>query len=184
MHRLVTVNASSEKLVYAHNLMKSAMKLLESEFRRVLNSNRDYLDPESVSVRSSHRSSRLSTSTTTSVSDSEDEISYEENHHPDDHRFSGGDSDAMDDLKTIADCMISTGYAKECVKVYKTVRRSIVEETLRTLAVERLTLHQVQKMDWETLESKIRSWLRAAKLAVRSLFFGEASRRPRVLLLP
>ncbi|KAJ4911027.1 exocyst subunit exo70 family protein H7 [Raphanus sativus] len=173
MHRLVTVNASSEKLVYAHNLMKSAMKLLESEFRRVLNSNRDYLDPESVSVRSSHRSSRLSTSTTTSVSDSEDEISYEENHHPDDHRFSGGDSDAMDDLKTIADCMISTGYAKECVKVYKTVRRSIVEETLRTLAVERLTLHQVQKMDWETLESKIRSWLRAAKLAVRSLFFGE-----------
>ncbi|CDY60562.1 BnaA02g06880D [Brassica napus] len=122
MHRLVSVNASSDKLVYAHNLMQSAMKLLESEFRRV---------------------------------------------------FSGQDSDAMDDLKTIADCMISTGYAKECVTVYKTVRKSIVEETLNNLAVERLTLHQVQKMDWETLESKIRSWLRAAKLAVRSLFFGE-----------
>ncbi|CDY68540.1 BnaCnng59460D [Brassica napus] len=122
MHRLVSVNASSDKLVYAHNLMQSAMKLLESEFRRV---------------------------------------------------FSGQDSDAMDDLKTIADCMISTGYAKECVTVYKTVRKSIVEETLNNLAVERLTLHQVQKMDWETLESKIRSWLRAAKLTVRSLFFGE-----------
>ncbi|XP_009126671.1 exocyst complex component EXO70H1 [Brassica rapa] len=171
MHRLVSVNASSDKLVYAHNLMQSAMKLLESEFRRVLNANRDYLDPESVSVRSSYRSSRFSTSTTTSVSDSEDETSYDEN--PNDHRFSGQDSDAMDDLKTIADCMISTGYAKECVTVYKTVRKSIVEETLNNLAVERLTLHQVQKMDWETLESKIRSWLRAAKLAVRSLFFGE-----------
>ncbi|KAF8094788.1 hypothetical protein N665_0352s0003 [Sinapis alba] len=171
MHRLVAVNASSKKLVYAHNLMQSAMKLLESEFRRVLNTNRDYLDPESVSVRSSYRTSRFSTSTTTSVSDSEDETSYSEN--GDDQRFSSGDSDAMDDLKTIADCMISTGYAKECVKVYKTVRRSIVEETLHNLAVERLTLHQVQKMDWETLDSKIRSWLRAAKLAVRSLFFGE-----------
>ncbi|KAG2310978.1 hypothetical protein Bca4012_025475 [Brassica carinata] len=171
MHRLVSVNASSEKLVYAHNLMQSAMKLLESEFRRVLNANRDYLDPESVSVRSSYRSSRFSTSTTTSVSDSEDETSYSENE--DDHRFSSRDSDAMDDLKTIADCMISTGYAKECVTVYKTVRKSIVEETLHNLAVERLTLNQVQKMDWETLDSKIRSWLRAAKLAVRSLFFGE-----------
>ncbi|KAJ0245944.1 Exocyst subunit Exo70 family protein [Hirschfeldia incana] len=172
MHRLVAVNASSKNLVTAHNLMQSAMKLLESEFGRVLNANRDYLDPESVSVRSSYRSSRFSTSTTTSVSDSEDEISYEETPE-DDHRFFGGDSDAMDDLKTIADCMISTGYAKECVKVYKTVRKSIVEETLQNLAVERLTLHQVQKMDWETLDSKIRSWLRAAKLAVRSLFFGE-----------
>ncbi|KAG5408968.1 hypothetical protein IGI04_005287 [Brassica rapa subsp. trilocularis] len=119
MHRLVSVNASSDKLVYAHNLMQSAMKLLESEFRRVLNANRDYLDPESVSVRSSYRSSRFSTSTTTSVSDSEDETSYDEN--PNDHRFSGQDSDAMDDLKTIADCMISTGYAKECVTVYKTL---------------------------------------------------------------
>ncbi|CAH8296757.1 unnamed protein product [Eruca vesicaria subsp. sativa] len=167
MHRLVTVNPSSEKLVYAQKLMQSAMKLLESEFRRVLNTNREYLDPESVSVRS-YRSSRFSTSTTTSVSDSEDESSYDEN--PDDHTR---DSDAMDVLKTIADCMISTGYAKECVTVYKTVRRSIVNETLHNLAVERLTLNQIQKMDWETLESKIKSWLRAAKLAVRSLFFGE-----------
>ncbi|CDY49576.1 BnaA10g12720D [Brassica napus] len=123
MHRLVAVNPSSEKLIYAQNLMQSAMNLLESEFHR--------------------------------------------------HRFSGGDSDAMDDLKMIADCMISTGYAKECVKVYKTVRRSIVDETLQTLSVERLTLHQIQKMDWEILEPKIKSWLQAAKLAVRKLFFGE-----------
>ncbi|ESQ42377.1 hypothetical protein EUTSA_v10016083mg [Eutrema salsugineum] len=170
MHRLVSVNPSSEKLVFAQNLMQSAMKLLESEFHRVLNANREYLDPESVSVRS-YRSSRFSTSTATSVSDSEDESTYEEN--ADDHRFSGGDSDAMDDLKMIADCMISTGYAKECVTVYKSVRRSIVDETLHNLAVERFTLHQIQKMDWEVLESKIKSWLRAVKLAVRSLFFGE-----------
>ncbi|KAF8082727.1 hypothetical protein N665_0809s0029 [Sinapis alba] len=170
MHRLVAVNPSSGKLVYAQNLMQTAMNLLESEFHRVLMENRQYLDPECVSVRS-YRSSRFSTSTPTSVSDSEDETFYEEN--TEEHRFSGGDSDAMDDLKMIADCMISTGYAKECVKVYKTVRRSIVDETLHGLAVERFTLHQVQKMDWDTLESKIRSWLPAVKLAVRSLFFGE-----------
>ncbi|CAN8301255.1 unnamed protein product [Cochlearia groenlandica] len=170
MHRLVSVNSSSEKLIFAQNLMQSAMKLLESEFRRVLNANREYLDPESVSVRS-YRSSRFSTSTAASVSDSEDESGYDEN--PDDHRFSGGDTDAMDDLKMIADCMISTGYAKECVSVYRTVRRSIVDETLHNLAVEKFTLNQIQKMDWEILESKIKSWLRAAKLAVRSLFFGE-----------
>ncbi|KAF2573840.1 hypothetical protein F2Q70_00005535 [Brassica cretica] len=145
MHRLVAVNPSSEKLIYAQNLMQSAMNLLESEFHRVLKENKQYLHPESVSLRSC-RSSR---------------------------RFSTSDSDAMDDLKMIADCMISTGYAKECVNVYKTVRRSIVDETLHNLSVERLTLHQIQKMDWEILEPKIKSWLQAAKLAVRKLFFGE-----------
>ncbi|CAN8248503.1 unnamed protein product [Cochlearia groenlandica] len=176
MHRLVSVNPSSNKLIYAQNLMQSAMKLLESEFNRVLKANREYLDPESVSVRSC-RSSRFSSSTTTSVvSDSEDESSHEEfaaGNSADEHRFSGGDSDAMDDLKMIADCMISTGYAKECVRVYKTVRRSIVDETMHNLSVERLNLHQIQKMDWDILDSKIKSWLKAVKLAVRSLFFGE-----------
>ncbi|CAH8297313.1 unnamed protein product [Eruca vesicaria subsp. sativa] len=171
MHRLVAVNPSSDKLIYAQNLMQSAMNLLESEFQRVLKENKQYLDPESVSLRSCRSSRKFSTSTVTSISDSEDE--YEENASAEEHRFSGGDSDAMDDLKMIADCMISTGYAKECVKVYKTVRRSIVDETLHNLAVEKLTLHQIQKMDWEILEPKIKSWLRAAKLAVRSLFFGE-----------
>ncbi|XP_009120489.2 exocyst complex component EXO70H1-like [Brassica rapa] len=176
MHRLVAVNPSSEKLIYAQNLMQSAMNLLESEFHRVLKENKQYLHPESVSLRSCRSSRRFSTSTVTSISDSEDEGggSYEENPAAaDEHRFSGGDSDAMDDLKMIADCMISTGYAKECVKVYKTVRRSIVDETLHSLSVERLTLHQIQKMDWEILEPKIKSWLQAAKLAVRKLFFGE-----------
>ncbi|CAH8386375.1 unnamed protein product [Eruca vesicaria subsp. sativa] len=167
MHRLAAVNPTSEKLVYSQNLMQSAMNLLESEFHRVLLENRQYLDPECVSV----RSSRFSTSTPTSLSDSEEETYHQEN--SEEHTFSGGDSVAMDDLKTIADCMISTGYAKECVKVYKTVRTSIVEETLHGLAVERFTLHQIQKMDWDTLESKIKSWLPAVKLAVRSLFFGE-----------
>ncbi|EOA14941.1 hypothetical protein CARUB_v10028285mg [Capsella rubella] len=171
MHRLVAVNPSSDKLIYAQNLMQSAMKLLESEFFRVLKANREYLDPECVSVRS-YRSSRFSTSTTVSISDSEDESTYEENAE-EEHRFSGGDTDAMDDLKMIADCMISTGYAKECVRAYKTVRRSIVDETLHNLGMERFTLHQIQKMDWEVLESKIKTWLKAVKLAVRSLFFGE-----------
>lgn len=174
MHRLVAVNPSSEKLIYAQNLMQSAMNLLESEFHRVLKENKQYLHPESVTLRSCRSSRRFSTSTVTSISDSEDEGgSYEENPSAEEHRFSGGDSDAMDDLKMIADCMISTGYAKECVKVYKTVRRSIVDETLHNLSVERLTLHQIQKMDWEILEPKIKSWLQAAKMAVQKLFFGE-----------
>ncbi|XP_010520296.1 PREDICTED: exocyst complex component EXO70B1-like [Tarenaya hassleriana] len=170
MHRLVSVSPASEKLIRAQSLMQSAMKFLESEFYRVLKVNREYLDPECVSVRS-HKSCRFSTS---SVSDSDGDNSVDgTDDEGDEMRFAGGDSDAMDDLRMIADCMISTGYAKECVRVYKTVRRSIADETLHNLGVERLSLNQIQKMDWETLESKIKSWLRAVKFAVRTLFYGE-----------
>nr|DAD43207.1 TPA_asm: hypothetical protein HUJ06_001437 [Nelumbo nucifera] len=34
----------------------------------------------------------------------------------------------MSDLKSIANCMISSGYGKECVKIYKIIRKSIVDE--------------------------------------------------------
>ncbi|KAH7542530.1 hypothetical protein FEM48_Zijuj02G0083800 [Ziziphus jujuba var. spinosa] len=80
---------------------------------------------------------------------------------------------AMADLKAIADCMISSGYGKECVKIYKIIRKSIVDEGLYHLGVEKLSLNQVQKMDWNVLELRIKNWLNAVKIAVKTLFYGE-----------
>ncbi|CAA7036766.1 unnamed protein product [Microthlaspi erraticum] len=150
MQRLVSVTPEAEKIYQAKRTIQAAMKLLESEFRRVLKANMEYPDPECVTIRS-YKSSRFSIE--------HDGASYL--------------ADDPDDLKLIADCMISTGYVKECIKVYQSVRKSIVDETLHSLGAERLTLHQIQKLDWEILETKIKSWLRAVKLAARSLFFGE-----------
>ncbi|KAJ0622114.1 putative exocyst complex component Exo70, cullin repeat-like-containing domain superfamily [Helianthus annuus] len=79
----------------------------------------------------------------------------------------------MADLKSIADCMIGSGYGKECVKIYKILRKSIVDETLYNLGVEKYSLNQLNKMDWEVLEAKIKTWLYAEKIAVKSLFSGE-----------
>ncbi|KAK9086996.1 hypothetical protein Syun_029390 [Stephania yunnanensis] len=77
------------------------------------------------------------------------------------------------DLKMIAECMISLGYSKECVKIYKIIRKSIIDEGLYRLGIERLSSHQIQKMEWEVLEVKIKSWLGAMKVAVNTLFAGE-----------
>ncbi|PWA53006.1 Cullin repeat-like-containing domain-containing protein [Artemisia annua] len=79
----------------------------------------------------------------------------------------------MADLESIADCMISSGYGKECVKIYKIIRRSIVDETLYNLGVEKFTFNQINKMDWETMEPKIKTWLHAEKVAIKSIFCGE-----------
>ncbi|KAG8488467.1 hypothetical protein CXB51_016204 [Gossypium anomalum] len=70
--------------------------------------------------------------------------------------------------------MISAGYAKECFKIYRTIRKSIVDEALYNLGVERnLGFQQIQKMEWETLEVKIKHWLNAVKGAVKTVFYGE-----------
>ncbi|CAH8382584.1 unnamed protein product [Eruca vesicaria subsp. sativa] len=142
MTKLVSVNPSSAKLIRAESLLKISMNHLSKEFYRILKSNRRYLDPESVSVRS-RNSSR------------------------------NDDAEAMEDLKMIADCMTSSGYGKECFKIYKKIRKSIIVEALENLGFENLTLSQVQKLEWEVMEKKVRVWLRTVRKAVTTLFYGE-----------
>ncbi|XP_043698358.1 exocyst complex component EXO70H1-like [Telopea speciosissima] len=162
MHFYASHNSSSDKLVQAQTLMQVAMKRLEKEFYQILSSNRDHLDPESVSARSS--------------------ISEDEEAGPEDEIQLAGESIseveqfstlAMSDLSSIADCMISFGYGKECVNIYKIIRKSIVDEALYKLGVEHLTSLHIHKMDWEVLETKIKTWLNAVKIAMNSLFHGE-----------
>ncbi|KAL8215257.1 hypothetical protein R6Q57_004706 [Mikania cordata] len=170
MHLFVSENASSEKIIHAQKLMQVAMKRLEKEFYQILSANRDVLDSESVSNRSSRARS--------SVSD--DENAWEEDDRGSTSATTVSDGDrvtvsemVMADLKSIADCMIGSGYGKECVKIYKILRKSIVDETMYNLGVEKYSLNQINKLSWEVIEPKIKAWLHALKVAVKSLFYGE-----------
>lgn len=123
--------------------MQIAIKRLQKEFYHILSINRAHLHPQSLS---SVRSSSISTSDADSI------------------------SDVMEDLRSIAECMISAGYAKECVSVYNSLRKSILDE-----AIYRLNLHKLSSThtDWAVLELKIKSWLEAVTISVKTLFAGE-----------
>ncbi|KAL6142052.1 hypothetical protein ACLB2K_060335 [Fragaria x ananassa] len=172
MHFLVAEDPASEKLVHCHSLMQIAMKRLQKEFYMILSTNRAHLDPESVSIRS--RSSRASVST------SDDEID-DGAVTDEDLRFAGESvseaeqvsSVAVTDLKSIAECMISSGYAKECVHIYKMIRKSIIDEGMYKLGVERFASSRIHKIDKEVLDIRIKNWLNAVKVAMTSLFNGE-----------
>ncbi|KAF5799336.1 putative exocyst complex component Exo70, cullin repeat-like-containing domain superfamily [Helianthus annuus] len=165
MHTLAAENSNSELLIRAQQLMQIAMKRLEKEFYQILSMNRAQLDPESVSIRSSR------TSTRSSLSDFADESDEDVG-----QLLGAVEDDAegvMKDLKLIADCMISSGYGKECVKIYKIIRKSIVDEGIYKLGVEKMKPNRVHKLDWDVLDLKIRNWLEAVKIAVKTLFNGE-----------
>ncbi|KAG2326399.1 hypothetical protein Bca52824_009127 [Brassica carinata] len=170
MHFLVSQDSKSEKLVLAQNLMQIGMSTLEKEFFQILSSNRDHLDPDSASVQS------------TISSNSEFEVYMEYDEDDDDVLKKAGESISqvekasalvMSDLKVIAETMIICGYGKECIKSYKLIRKSIVDEGLHLLGIEKLKTSQIHKMDWGVLEHMIKNWIKAAKIGVTTLFRGE-----------
>ncbi|OMO70613.1 Exocyst complex protein Exo70 [Corchorus capsularis] len=82
-------------------------------------------------------------------------------------------AEAIADLQAIAMRMISSGYLRECIQVYGSVRKSAVDSSFRKLGIEKLSIGDIQRLEWEALESKIRRWIRAAKVCIRILFASE-----------
>ncbi|CAH8359053.1 unnamed protein product [Eruca vesicaria subsp. sativa] len=177
MHYLISQDSKSENLVLAQNLMQIGMSMLEKEFFQILSSNRDYLYPESASGQS------------TISSNSEFEVFMEygddddgDDDVEDDDLKKAGESISqvekasalvMSELKVIAETMIICGYGKECIKSYKLIRKSIVDEGLHLLGIEKVKTSQFHKMDWGVLEIMIKNWIKAAKIGVTTLLRGE-----------
>ncbi|CAH8389911.1 unnamed protein product [Eruca vesicaria subsp. sativa] len=80
---------------------------------------------------------------------------------------------AVEDLKEIAEKMIQAGYEKECVQVYSMVRRDALDDCLMILHVEKLSIEEVQKIDWKSMDEKMKKWIQAIKITVRVLLAGE-----------
>ncbi|KNA20375.1 hypothetical protein SOVF_053310 [Spinacia oleracea] len=82
-------------------------------------------------------------------------------------------SDAIADLRSIAERMIAAGYLRECIQVYGSVRKSSVDASFRNLGIEKLSIGDIQRLEWDALENKIRRWIKAAKVCIRTLFASE-----------
>ncbi|XVF23776.1 hypothetical protein REPUB_Repub13aG0068200 [Reevesia pubescens] len=170
MHFLVSRNSASDKLILAQRLMQMAMKRLEKEFYHILSSNREQLDPESVSSLSSDGPGSFDDEREIVSEDDQAELKMAGESITEVERVSAL---AMYDLKAIAECMSSSGYGKECVKIYKLFRKSIVDRGLYLLGIEKFKSSQINKMKWEALEHTIKNWVNAVKIAVKELFTGE-----------
>ncbi|TYJ36671.1 hypothetical protein E1A91_A05G323000v1 [Gossypium mustelinum] len=133
MHFLVSQNSAPHKLVIAQTLMQIAMKRLEKEFYQILSSNRERLDPESVSTSlSSYGSASFDVE-----EDEADQLKVAGESISEVERVSAL---AMADLKAIAECMSSSGYGKECAHIYKSFRKSIVDRGLYLLGIEKIKI--------------------------------------------
>ncbi|KAK2979511.1 hypothetical protein RJ640_008395 [Escallonia rubra] len=81
--------------------------------------------------------------------------------------------ETISDLRSIAVRMNSGGYLGECVKVYSSARKALVDLHFDGLGVERLSTGDVRMMEWQLLDFKINKWKRAVKVCMRIIFTNE-----------
>ncbi|KAL5987837.1 hypothetical protein ACLOJK_035593 [Asimina triloba] len=74
--------------------------------------------------------------------------------------------DVIPDLKGIIEVMFASGYEAECCQAYISITKEALEECLRVLDVERLFINHVLQMDWSSLNSNIKKWVRAMKIFI------------------
>ncbi|GAB2289398.1 hypothetical protein Dimus_023708 [Dionaea muscipula] len=170
----------------AESAVQVAMSRLEEEFRRVLVRNTVPLDAERLhgSIR------RVFLSFAGSDGDMVDEFGNfgEEdggdgsgNHCYHERGVSVGvdtsidliNHDVIADLRDIAERMIRAGYEKECSQVYCNVRRDVLLDCLGILGVEKLSIEEVHKIEWKSLDDKMKKWVQAVKLMVKALLRAE-----------
>lgn len=156
----------------AEDLLQQAMFRLEEEFKTLMEQGTESFDLTSFRNGESANPNYSS--------DSDEELDGEEGDIPVAHPISDYDividalpSGIIDDLHEIAKRMVAAGYGKECSHAYSMCRREFLEESLSRLQLQKLSIDEIQKMQWPELEDEIEKWIKAINVALRILFPSE-----------
>nr|AGV75881.1 exocyst 70 [Nicotiana benthamiana] len=167
----------SDDLNKANSAIQIAMARLEDEFRNILIAHTSPMEAESLTDTSNEDYHDYNSEVDSPLTK---ELEHQESNSSGSYRSTNSireidlmPSDAIYDLRCIAERMISAGYLRECIQVYGSVRKSAVDSSFRKLGIEKQSIGDIQRLEWEILETKIRRWIRAAKVCVRILFASE-----------
>ena len=166
----------------ADKVLQMAMDRLEDEFRHILVQNTVSLDAERLF--GSLRMMSLSFASDGGEIVEDLATSEEELDSSLEDRSNGGSLSNLLDvelirvesiphLRSIADRMIQSKYERECCQAYSVVRRAVLDECLITLGIERMSIEEVQRMEWKSLDEKMKKWVHAVKAVVQGLLYGE-----------
>ncbi|KAF5179070.1 Exocyst complex component exo70b1 [Thalictrum thalictroides] len=169
----------SEFVNRVDRMVQIVMVRLENEFRNILVRSVVPLDGERICGLIRRVSSFVSND---GVSD-DLEGSVDDDHESlrEERRVSSGDElcldlvslDAVIDLREIAERMIRAGYEEECCQVYSSVRCDALFECLSILGVEGMSIEDVQKLEWSSLDDKMKKWIQTVKTVFRVLLPAE-----------
>ncbi|KAJ8439111.1 hypothetical protein Cgig2_027037 [Carnegiea gigantea] len=82
-------------------------------------------------------------------------------------------SEYLSNIGLICEAMIAGGYQVECCNVFVIARRHAFDDELKRQGFDKFSADDVQKMNWETLEGEIATWIRVFKHCSSHLLPGE-----------
>lgn len=162
-------------LLKAYSVLQTAMARLEEEFRNLIVLNRQPFEPEYVSFRSSEEDAIDENSIVSLGDDSVEESIQRDSisRASEEHIIDLIHPDVVPDIRCIANLMFASNYDQECCHAYTIVRRDALDECLFILEMERLSIEDILRTEWNTLNSKIKRWMWAVKIFVRVYLASE-----------
>ncbi|OIV89957.1 hypothetical protein TanjilG_10314 [Lupinus angustifolius] len=144
-------------------IQQRAMSYLEEDFRFLLEEFRN--NPNENQNEVDHKGKQVA-----SESQEPDHEKVEES----DLGFPGYTDDAIVNLNKVAGVMICGGYQSECFQVYMISRRNAFEESLQKLGFEKISIDEMQRVQWEILARDIvPAWINTFKQCAAVYFSGE-----------
>ncbi|CAL5185493.1 unnamed protein product [Lathyrus oleraceus] len=138
-------------------IQQRAMSYLEEEFRLLMEESRIQNKSDSThDSKGKHAAAPESPESTETVMD-----------------FPGFKEEAITVLNKIAREMLFAGYDSECCHVYTVSRKHGFGDGLHKLGYERISMEEVQRMQWESLEREIPTWINTFKECATVWFPGE-----------
>ncbi|XP_042499046.1 exocyst complex component EXO70E2-like isoform X2 [Macadamia integrifolia] len=167
-------NEAVKLLNRAHSVLQMGMAKLEEEFSHILVQNSQPFEPEHKPFRCCEVDFVDVESTVSVEDDLDDSLRRDSTSrgleefiidlvHP----------DVIPDLKGIASSMVASKYDQECFQAYISIRKDAVDEGLFILEVEKLSIEDVLRMEWSSLNCMIKKWIRAVKIFVRVYLASE-----------
>ncbi|XP_062106496.1 exocyst complex component EXO70E2 [Humulus lupulus] len=159
----------------SYDVLQTAMDRLEEEFRYILVQSNQPFEPEHMSFRSSEEDT-LDESSMNSFGDDSIEESLQRDslsRMSDEFIVDLINPDVVPELRSIVNLMFNSKYDHESSQAYISVRKDALDECLFILEMEKLSIEDVIRTEWGSLNSKIRRWIRAMKIFVRVYLASE-----------
>ncbi|XP_057949652.1 exocyst complex component EXO70B1 [Malania oleifera] len=168
-----SAEAAASSVNRASSVVQRAMAYFEEEFRALLEDSRETRDTKSSS-HSDPKTTKTSKQSSFNRNQDSDRCVLPEPETPGrEEEFPVYSTEVVSSLNRIATAMVSAGYETECCQVYSVARRNAFRDALNKLGLERISIDDVQKMPWDSVEGEIATWIKVVKQCAGVLFSGE-----------
>jgi exocyst complex protein 7 len=168
-------NWKQKELVQKSNeILHVVMLRLEEELVQILVNHKQYFEIDYMSF----NSNRVDLVYDESFGSVEDERINKVSRSIDDSLSEASNIDlvnpsVLEDLKSIAKAMFGSNYQHEFCHVFISSRRDALDEYFVILELEKLSIENMLKIEWQGLNRMIKKWIRAMKFIVQAYLVGE-----------